>query len=105
MQVSARRLFSSYPMLLCLSSPQIFTVHLGRNYHMNGVFSSGPQVNAAKNLVSRLPSLSKESNANSIVYELLPKGKTLTILNNATAHTRVPQRGLMAIAIMAPLSE
>jgi len=58
---------------------------------MNGVFSSGPQVDAAKKLVSRLPALSKESNANfTIVYELLPKGKTLTVPNNATAHTRVP---------------
>jgi hypothetical protein len=36
-------------------------------------------------------SLSKESNSNfTIVYELLPKGKVLTVPNNATAHTRVP---------------
>ena len=58
---------------------------------MSGAFSSGPQLDAANNLVSRLPNLSKESNSNyTVVYELLPKAKTLTVPNNATAHTRVP---------------
>jgi hypothetical protein len=53
----------------------------------------------AKNLVSRLPSLSKESNANfTIVYELVPKEKTLTIPNNATAHTRGPLFNVLVLA-------
>jgi len=74
-----------------LNTLQNFTVPPGRNYYMSGVFSSGPQVDAAQNLVSRLPSLSKESNANfTIAYELLPKEKTLTVPNNATAHLRGP---------------
>lgn len=66
---------------------------------MSGVFSGGPQVDAAKNLVSRLPSLSKESNANfTIAYELLPKEKTLTVPNNATAHTRGPLFNVLVLA-------
>ena len=66
---------------------------------MSGVFSSGPQVDAAKKLVSRLPSLSKESNAHfTIAYELLPKEKTLTVPNNATAHTRRPLFNVLVIA-------
>ena len=65
---------------------------------MNGVFSSGPQVDAAKNIVSRLPSLSKESKANfTVVYELLPKEKTLTVPNNATAHTRAPLYNVLVL--------
>jgi hypothetical protein len=66
---------------------------------MSGVFSRGPQVDAAKNLVSRLPGLSKETNANfTIVYELLPKGKTLTVPNNATAHIRPPLFNVLVLA-------
>jgi hypothetical protein len=58
---------------------------------MSGVFSSGPQVDTAKNLVSRLPSLSKESNASfTIAYELVPREKTLSVPDNATAHIRGP---------------
>lgn len=66
---------------------------------MSGVFSSGPQVGPAQNLVSRLPSLSKESNANfTIAYELLPKEKTLTVPNNATAHIRGPLFNVLVLA-------
>jgi hypothetical protein len=58
---------------------------------MSGVFSSGPQPDTAKKLVSRLPSLSKESNAQfTVMYELLPKEKALTVPINATAHARPP---------------
>jgi hypothetical protein len=65
---------------------------------MSGVFSSGPQLDAAKNLVSRLPNLSKESNARfTVVYELLPKEKTLTVPNNATAHARVPLYNVLVL--------
>lgn len=82
-----------------LNTLQNFTVPPGRNYYMSGVFSSGPQVDAAKNLVSRLPSLSKESNANfTIAYELLPKEKTLEVPNNATAHTRRPLFNVLLLA-------
>jgi hypothetical protein len=66
---------------------------------MSGVNSGGPQVDAAKNLVSRLPSLSKETDANfTIAYELLPKEKTLTVPNNATAHTRGPLFNVLVLA-------
>ena len=66
---------------------------------MKGVFSSGPQVDVAKNLVSRLPELSKESKANvTIVYELLPKEKTLSVPRNGTAHIRVPLFNVLLIA-------
>jgi hypothetical protein len=66
---------------------------------MSGVFSSGPQVDTAKKLVSRLPSLSKESNANfTIAYELLPKEKTLTVPNNTTAHIRPPLFNVLVLA-------
>jgi hypothetical protein len=65
---------------------------------MSGVFSSGPQLDAAKNLVSRLPSLSKENSTNfSVVYELLPREKTLTVPNNATAHTRRPLYNVLVL--------
>lgn len=66
---------------------------------MSGVFSSGPQVDTAKNLVSRLPSLSKESNANfTIAFELLPKEKTQSVPNDATAHARVPLFNVLVLA-------
>lgn len=66
---------------------------------MGGVFSSGPQLDAAKNLVSRLPSLSKESNANfTVAYEMLPNKKTLTVPNSATAHTRGPLFNVLVLA-------
>ena len=66
---------------------------------MSGVSSSGPQLDASKNLVSRLPSLSKESNANfTIAYELVAREKTLTVPNNATAHTRVPLFNVLVLA-------
>lgn len=66
---------------------------------MNGVFSSGPQVDVAKNLVARLPELSKESKANiTIVYELLPQEKTLSVPRNGTAHIRVPLFNVLLIA-------
>jgi hypothetical protein len=56
-------------------------------------------VEVAKNLVSRLPELSKESKANvTIVYELLPKEKTLTVPRNGTAHIRVPLFNVLFIA-------
>jgi len=82
-----------------LNAIQNFNVPPGGNYYMSGVFSSGPQVDAAKNLVSRLPSLSKESNANfTVVYELLPKEKTLTVPNTATAHIRPPLFNVLVLA-------
>ncbi len=66
---------------------------------MGGVFSSGPQVDAAQNLVSRLPGLSKEISANlTVVYELLPREKTLKVPNNATAHIR---RSLFNVLLFA----
>ncbi|KAI0278292.1 FAD-binding domain-containing protein [Russula aff. rugulosa BPL654] len=81
-----------------LNAMQSFTVPHGKNYYMSGVFSSGPQLDAAKNLVSRLPSLSKESSTNfSVVYELLPREKTLTVPNNATAHTRRPLYNVLVL--------
>jgi hypothetical protein len=56
---------------------------------MKGTLSSGPQVDVAKNLVSRLPELSKESSTKFlVVYELLPLAKTLSVPNSATAHIR-----------------
>jgi FAD/FMN-containing dehydrogenase len=74
-----------------LNSMQNFIVPPGKNYYMTGAFSSGPQPDATKNLVSRLPNLAKESNAKfTIAYELLPREKTLTVPNSATAHTRIP---------------
>lgn len=65
---------------------------------MNGVLSSGPQLDAAKNLVSRLPNLLKESNTNfTVVYELVSKEKVLTVPNNATAHTRGPLHNVLML--------
>jgi hypothetical protein len=56
---------------------------------MKGVFSSGPLVDVAKILVSRLPELSKESSTSfTVVYELLPQAKILSVPNSATAHIR-----------------
>lgn len=82
-----------------LNTLQNFTVPPGRNYYMNGVFSSGPQLDAAKNLVSRLPSLSKESNANfTVAYELLPNKRILSVPNNATAHNRGPRFNVLVLA-------
>jgi len=82
-----------------LNAIQNFNVRHGNNYYMKGVFSSGPQADVAKNLVSRLPELSKESSANiTVVYELLPKEKTLSVPRNATAHIRVPLFNVLLIA-------
>ena len=66
---------------------------------MKGVFSSGPQVNIVKKLASRLPELSKQSSANfTILYELLPRGKILSVPNNATAHVRATQSNVLSVA-------
>jgi hypothetical protein len=66
---------------------------------MKGVLSSGPQVDITRKLVSRLPELSKESSANfTVVYELLPKEKTLSVPNNATAHNRAPLSNVLLLA-------
>jgi hypothetical protein len=66
---------------------------------VKGVFSSGPQVNTVKKLASRLPELSKQSSANfTILYELLPREKILSVPNNATAHIRVTQSNVLSVA-------
>ena len=66
---------------------------------MKGIFSSGPQVNTVKKLASRLPELSKQSSANfTILYELLPREKILSVPNNATAHIRVTQSNVLTAA-------
>jgi FAD/FMN-containing dehydrogenase len=82
-----------------LNAIQNFNVRHGNNYYMKGVFSSGPQVDIAKKLVSRLPELSKESSANfTVVYELLPREKTLSVPNNATAHIRASLSNVLLFA-------
>jgi len=49
--------------------------------------------------VSRLPEISKESSANfTVVYELLPREKTLSVPINATAHVRVPHFNVLVIS-------
>jgi hypothetical protein len=66
---------------------------------MKGVFSSGPQVDIARKLVSRLPELSKESSASfTVVYELLPTKKTLSVPNDATAHNRASLSNVLLFA-------
>lgn len=66
---------------------------------MKGVFSSGPQVDIVKKLVSRLPELSKESSASfTVVYELLPREKTLSVPNDATAHNRASLSNVLLLA-------
>jgi hypothetical protein len=66
---------------------------------VKGVLSSGPQVNTVKKLASRLPELSKQSSANfTILYELLPREKILSVPNNATAHIRVTQFNVLTAA-------
>jgi hypothetical protein len=61
----------------------------GNNYYMKGVFTSGPQVEVAENLVSRLPELSARSGINLyIAFELFPTKKLLSVPNHATPHIR-----------------
>jgi hypothetical protein len=66
---------------------------------MKGVFSSGPQAEVADKLVSRLPQISAESGVNlTVVYELLPTKKILSIPNHATAHIRGGRINVLVIA-------
>ena len=96
---ASMRLLLVIPILSCLPFPQNFNVPHGKNYYMNGVFSSGPKADVARTLVSRLPEISKESSANfTVVYELLPKEKTLSVPINATAHVRVPHFNVLVIS-------
>jgi hypothetical protein len=61
----------------------------GKNYYMKGVFSSEPQLEVVDKLVSRLPQIRAESGANlTVLYELIPTKKILSIPNHATAHIR-----------------
>ena len=56
-------------------------------------------MNTVKKLVSRLPELSKQNSANfTILYELLPREKILSVPNNATAHIRVTQCNVLTVA-------
>jgi hypothetical protein len=66
---------------------------------MKGVFSSGPRVDVVQTLVSRLPELSKQCSANfTVVYELLPRKKILSVPNNATAHIRATLSNVLLVA-------
>jgi hypothetical protein len=66
---------------------------------MKGVFSSGPQAETADKLVSRLPQISAESGVNlTVVYELLPTKKVLSVPNHATAHIRGGRINVLVIA-------
>jgi hypothetical protein len=56
---------------------------------MKGVFASGPEVDVVQKLVSRIPELSKQSGVNlSVLFELVPTNKILSVPNHATAHIR-----------------
>jgi hypothetical protein len=84
---------SALPLLIHRQShhfPRIHTSVHGKNYYMKGVFSSGPQLEVADKLVSRLPQLScRKRRANlTVVYELIPTKKILSVPNHATAHIR-----------------
>ena len=66
---------------------------------MKGVFSSRPQVELTDKLLSRLPQLRVESGVNlTVVYELIPTKKILSIPNDATAHIRGSRINVLIIA-------
>ena len=66
---------------------------------MKGVFSSGPQADVADKVANRLPQLSKESGVNlTVVHELIPTKKILSVPNHATAHIRASRINVLVIA-------
>jgi len=66
---------------------------------MKGVFSSGPQAEVADKLVSRLPQISAESGVNlTVLHELIPTKKILSIPNHATAHIRGGRINVLVVA-------
>lgn len=70
----------------------------GGNYYTKGIFSSGPQVDVAEILVSRLPELSKTSGATlTVAFELFPTKKVLSVPTDATAHIRGPQVNVLLL--------
>ncbi|KAH9177610.1 FAD-binding domain-containing protein [Lactarius sanguifluus] len=82
-----------------LNTMQNSRVVHGKNYYMKGVFTSGLQADVADKLVSRVPQLSAESGANfTVLYELVPTNKILTIPNHATAHIRGPRINVLIMA-------
>lgn len=96
LQVSALPLL--IPTLVSLF-PQNFKVPHGQNYYMKGVFVSAPQVDVAEKVAARLPQLSKESGVNfTLVHELLPMKKVLSVPNHATAHIRASRINVLVIA-------
>jgi hypothetical protein len=66
---------------------------------MKAAFASGPQVDVAENLVSRLPELATKSGVKlTVVYELLPMKKVLSVPNHATAHIRGSRVNVLILA-------
>jgi hypothetical protein len=66
---------------------------------LKGVFSSGPQVEVAENLVARLPEISATSGVNvSVLFELISTRKVVSVPNNATAHIRGPRVNVLLLA-------
>ena len=66
---------------------------------MKGVFASGTEVDVVDTLVSRIPELSKQSGANfSVLYELVPTNKVLSVPNHATAFIRGPRINVLILA-------
>jgi len=82
-----------------LNALQNFNVKHGNNYYLKGVFSSGPRVDVAEDLVSRLPELSAKSGVNlTVLYELISVTKVLSVPNHATAHIRGRRISVLIIA-------
>ena len=66
---------------------------------MKGVFSKGPRVDVAEDLVSRLPELSAKSGVNfTVLYELISTTKILSVPNHATAHIRGSRVNVLVLA-------
>jgi len=67
---------------------------------LKGVFSSGPQVEVAEKLVSRLPEIVARSGLNvTIVFELISTRKILSVPNDATAHIRGSRASVLLLAL------
>jgi hypothetical protein len=71
----------------------------GNNYYMKGVFSSGPRVDIAENLASRLPEISARNGVQLVaVFELISTKKVVSVPNNATAHIRGSRVNVLLMA-------
>lgn len=66
---------------------------------MKGVFASGLHADVAENLVSRLPKISTENKINfTVVFELIPTKKILSVPNHATAHIRGSRVNILIVS-------